>query len=663
MRGFLAVVGFFWSLCSFANASYLVGAGISDVTDGVAGIGMMGYAKPEQETAGIHTRLYARAFVIEDIASKKRLVLVSADLGMIFESVKVGVIEALKKKYGKQYDFDNVLISATHTHSGAGGYALHTLYNLTIKGFYQPNYQTIVNGIVSAIDKATVHLEPAYIFINQGELIDASTNRSLLAYEKNPEAEKGQYAYDTDKSMLVLKVISENNEPIGMLNWFAVHGVSMSNENHFISGDNKGIAAYLFEKAMNVKKRDKPFVAAFFQANEGDATPNLLAKTPNTHCHQFDCQDLLRTLDIGQKQYQKAKVLYESATTPLQGGIDYRHQYINMDARHVANDANDEAKTCHAALGYSFAAGTIDGLGAPFFYQGQLKTFPIVNALSSVIKKPSASLKGCQLPKPILLAVGDIKPHSWLPESMPVQLFRLGQLAIIGAPGEFTTMSGRRIKKAILNALYPLVDSVAFTGLSNSYAGYITTFEEYQQQNYEGGFTVFGPYTAMAYQNAFTDLAMALKNDEAVISEASPHLHKKNTLSLIMPVAVDNTPQGKDFGDIAISLKPTYEKGSVVHVAFWAGHPRNNTEAKKSFLEVQRLEKGIWQTLYYDWDINTLFKWERVGISYSKAHIYWQIHQDEKPGTYRILHHGHYKYLWNQKTYAYLGKSSAFKLI
>ena len=41
-------------------------------------------------------------------------------------------------------------------------------------------------------------------------------------------------------------------------------------------------------------------------------------------------------------------------------------------------------------------------------------------------------------------------PYSWQPNVVDTQLFRIGQLLILAVPGEFTTMSGRRLHEAIL---------------------------------------------------------------------------------------------------------------------------------------------------------------------------------------------------------------------
>ena len=51
---------------------------------------------------------------------------------------------------------------------------------------------------------------------------------------------------------------------------------------------------------------------------------------------------------------------------------------------------------------------------------------------------------------------------------------------------------------------------VVIAGLSNTYADYITTPEEYSVQRYEGASTIYGPYTLPAYIQEFNKLAVAL---------------------------------------------------------------------------------------------------------------------------------------------------------
>lgn len=49
----------------------------------------MGYATSGQTAAGIHTRLYSRAFIIDD--GKQRVVFVTVDVGMISQRLRLEV--------------------------------------------------------------------------------------------------------------------------------------------------------------------------------------------------------------------------------------------------------------------------------------------------------------------------------------------------------------------------------------------------------------------------------------------------------------------------------------------------------------------------------------------------------------------------------------------
>ena len=51
--------------------------------------------------------------------------------------------------------------------------------------------------------------------------------------------------------MVQLKFVAVNGQPLGVLNWFAVHLTSMNNTNPYISSDNKGYAALRFEAELN----------------------------------------------------------------------------------------------------------------------------------------------------------------------------------------------------------------------------------------------------------------------------------------------------------------------------------------------------------------------------------------------------------------------------
>jgi len=627
------------------DTTFLLGSGIYDITGPAAERGMMGYGMILQQTAGIHTRLWSRAFVIASPCNDQRVVFVSADLGMIFQAVKQQVVAKLRRTHGDLYRDENVLLSATHTHSGPGGFSHYTLYNLTTFGFDQQNFDAIVEGIYQSIVRAHNNLAPGTIKIADGELLQTSVNRSRIAYNLNLTAERAQYEDNTDKKMTVLKLVAATGEEIGMINWFAVHTTSMGNKNKLISGDNKGYASYLFEKS---KRSDyaaaKTFVAAFAQSNEGDASPNLDDGNNNVSDDDIDS-----TAASGRRQYQKAREIYVAATVSLKGGVNYRHAYVDFSNVTVAPQWTDGAqpdRTCPAAIGQSMIAGTEDGRG--FGQEGWncdslKKHHKLWNAL---ICNASPS-KTCQAPKPVVLETGTQKPRPWTPQILPVQIVTIGNLAILAVPAEFTTMAGRRLRQTVLAELRDDgIDHIVIAGLSNAYAGYVTTKEEYQIQDYEGASTHFGPWTLAAYQQEFNRLALAIKNNSPVDPGPQPPDQSRNLVDFQPKVVFDGKPAGKEFGSVHLDADSAYGCGQTVRVTFWGGHPKNNLKTQSTYLEVQRKNGGVWETVARDWDPETKYRWKREGLAYSHITIEWTIPDTARPGVYRIRHDGHWKKNW-----------------
>ena len=105
---------------------------------------------------------------------------------------------------------------------------------------------------LQSIVRAHEGMRPARVYLTAGELYDSSINRSPTAYELNPAEERALYDDNVDKEFTQLVILSADDDtPIGVVNWFAVHGVSMLNTNDLISSDNKGWASVMFEKSMN----------------------------------------------------------------------------------------------------------------------------------------------------------------------------------------------------------------------------------------------------------------------------------------------------------------------------------------------------------------------------------------------------------------------------
>ena len=85
--------------------------------------------------------------------------------------------------------------------------------------------------------------------------------------------------------------------------------------------------------------------------------------------------------------------LFNGASEQIKGKVDFRHAFIDFSQLGVNLSkvgASEVVKTCPAAMGFAFAAGTTDGPGAFDFKQGddQVTTdktlcLPIILALYS----------------------------------------------------------------------------------------------------------------------------------------------------------------------------------------------------------------------------------------------------------------------------------------
>lgn len=681
--------------------AFKVGVGSYDMTGPAVEINFMGYAVPAQRGSGIHQRLRARSFAFED--DNKRAVFVSVDGGMASDLVKMKVLDRLDQELGAGvYTTENVAISGTHTHSGPAGFLQYVLFQVTSIGFVQETFDAWVNGIANSIINAHKNLQDAKTAISHGDLYDSNINRSPTSYLLNPDSERAQYPEgDTDKRMLLLQFLNAKTEaPIGVLNWFAVHGTSMNNTNTLISGDNKGYASYLLERDYNgpeVATGHGNFVAAFASTNLGDVSPNTAGtkcidtglpcdgtkSTCNGKCE--NCigsgpgKDMFESTQIiGQNQYNFAKVLMQNKQEFVDGPIDYRHSFVDMSKLNVTLSTGRKVQLCSPAMGYSFAAGTTDGPGMFGFTQGTTTGNPFWNRVRDFLSKPTDEEIRCQHPKPILLNTGDIEiPYQWDPRVVPVQIIRVGNLFILSCPNEFTTMAGRRLRNTIQSILEDgkIVGEgqkiyVTIAGLTNSYSSYVTTYEEYQAQRYEAASTIFGPHTLEGYIQEFSRLARDLVAGQPSVSTTSPPDLTDKQLQLIPEPRFDRVPKNASFGDVfpGKDVKASYKVGETATATFYAANPRNNQRVQGTYLTIEKKSKIGYHMIANDADWSTKFHWRAgpedpldFGVSkQSIAEISWDISNDITTGTYRICYFGDHKIAKLAKIIPFKGCSSDF---
>jgi len=659
-----------WQTANTGSSAYNIGTGIYDITGPAAENGMFGYADTNQQTTGLHQRSRSRAFIMESPETNKRVVFVSADLGAMFQSVKIEVVKKLNNLFGGTYSHDNVMLTATHTHVAAGGASHYSLYELAsadssqlLGGYSSENFNAIVDGIVKSIQRAHANLAPGSIELVQGELNGATKNRSETAYNNNSDA--SAFSSNTNNTMSVLKFKKSNGDEIGMINWFSVHPTSFSKKFTLISGDNKGYAQNEFEKLKGTDfSASETFVAAFANSDEGD-TVAVDGNAYSAPGYQGSSDEFLNTKLAGERQYTKGLSLYNQPGLALNGSVDYRHRWADFENYTVSDEFTQAGNQslCSSARGYSFAAGAENGPSElnPSIVEGlTTSNSDGVDSLLQFAFTFVGNQDACQEPKPVLFSTGDM---DWVPEVLPFQLFVIGELAVIGVPVEATTMAGRRMRQEVLDQLSSQgVTTVVIAGMANTYSGYLATAEEFDKQHYEGASTEFGRYTLAAYRQELNGLAAAMKNNQSVIDDKAPRDRINDYRNERAGVVWDGKYWYESFGEVKNNANSSYSLGDSVKVTYRGGHPKNNLRIQDTFLKVQKKVGASWVTVAYDWDWDTLYEWRRDGSDRSLIDITWNIPSTADTGTYRIVHQGDWKNGWTGSINAYSGTSREFSV-
>lgn len=593
-----------------ADTPWLVGCGSADITGEPWRVGMMGYGMRFQRSTGIQLRQRSRAFVLVDRATDQRLVYVVADIGMFFRNVRDAVLARLDPA---SYDEHNVVLTATHTHAGVAGYSGYRLYNMTTDGFRPRTFQAIVDGVVTSIERAVADLAPGRLRLARGELRDASVNRSPMAFALNPESDRAHFPDALDPMSTVLR-LERDGRLVGVVNWFATHGTSLSNRNMLISGDNKGYAAHHWES------REPGLVAAFAQTNAGDMSPNVPDATRGPTDDEVE-----NTRIIGARQYDAAVALANGAATELAGGLDARLSDVALSRLEVdAAFTGDRSphRTGRALLGAAFAAGTKEGPGAKAFGEG-VDSNRILAGCCAIPYRLRPALSDAQQPKAMLIPVGRL---GWVANVLPVQLVRIGSLVLIALAQEVTIVAGLRLRRAVADALGLPLDQVLVQGYANDYAGYVTTPEEYAAQRYEGGHTMFGRWELPAYMQEVTRLAQAMAAGE-------PTAPSRRSASARQPRPARRR-NDEPYRCTAVLAQPaaTVRAGDVATASFAVrgdGGP-----LLPSYLLVERQDGDGWARIAADGDWTTTIEWRPVKDG-AVAHATWRTSADTS-GTFRL---------------------------
>lgn len=550
---------------SITSSAYLAGWGKCDLGIAPRGYAMHGFGHWGNRGLSQQSALFARAFFLQDNEGSQ-LYICCLDMGYVTYAMREGVCRQLREKWGSEFREERLMMTCTHTHSGPGGCTHDAFYNVVTPGFLPDHLDAVVNACVSSLVQAKASAAPTELGLSRDRFEDNTEiawNRSIEAYNRNPDVTvraetETHLALDRQMQLLTFK---RNGELVSLLSLFGVHATCVGNSQTRHDGDNKGYAASHAESVLAAEGKTGA-VAMFAQATAGDVSPHYHGPGQMARRRRIKGDaEYAYAKRNGEMQSQFALDLAkQGGEKAVTGTLDAVFTYINFSDVHADPrfaQGKTDAYTSEPCHGVAFFTGTpVDGPGMAGILGWSAKC--IANGIRrhrlNNPQKYSAEenqyfkrMYDAQGPKAILMEagrkqilgqsldklmlpdfadplVGEMKRQARLgainksalvPTVLPLQIIRLGNIAIVCCPGEFTTTAGERVRKVVEETLKGKVEQVLIWTYCNDYMGYVTTYEEYQEQAYEGGHTIFGQWTLAAFQTSFEKLAAELPKTDS----------------------------------------------------------------------------------------------------------------------------------------------------
>ncbi|MBI2104007.1 MAG: neutral/alkaline non-lysosomal ceramidase N-terminal domain-containing protein [Candidatus Omnitrophica bacterium] len=200
-----------------------------------AGVPLAGYSRRKgKPSTGVHDPVGVRALVFRD--GDTTAVLVSCDLLIVderlFDAVHRGLLDA-----GLPQDLV-LMLAATHTHSGPGGYGQRFFEKLSMGHFDPQVFTMLVQTVVRAVGRAKTALAPVELAYGTAQTDGLVQNRVEANGPVDPEL------------AVVACYRPGQREPFAVLLSFAAHPTTLGAWNRQLSADYPGVAVRELEERL-----------------------------------------------------------------------------------------------------------------------------------------------------------------------------------------------------------------------------------------------------------------------------------------------------------------------------------------------------------------------------------------------------------------------------
>jgi hypothetical protein len=613
-------------------ADLRAGAGRADITPRT-GYYLGGWTRADRVSHGQHTRLFARTLALQ--RGDRKVALVSIDLFM----VPGGMVKQIGDRLAARgYSEQNILISASHTHSGPGGYANFPTLNTAAPSLQTATdpasfiallrpanadpqlYRFVLEQIEASIVRADDDLAPAVAGWGSDRIVGLTRNRSLEAHladhgivkargDGREADDPGGYEHTIDPAVDVLRVDKLARRrgrrvrvPIGAWSNFADHGTVTKSTFQFYNADHHASATRVFEdgvrRAARVPAR-QPIVNVYGNSNEGDMSAGLDRDGPaaSDYVGRVEAEAMLRA-------WKRA-----GRVATARPAIDMRWTRMCFCGQQTEGGRVADS----SQVGLPFLTGSEEERGPLFDVTGH----HFEDTRSPV---DTGGPHGVKLSAP---GVGDV------PNRVPLMAVRIGPRLIVSIPGEGTKEVGARVRAAVESAIAGSgIEHVVISGLANEFVLYFTTPEEYDRQHYEGGNTQFGRVSSNLVKQELATLAGHLVRGEP--AQPAADFDPTNGVRPDGPEYDAGAATGIPIRQATPGAYRRLERATFA----WQGGPQGlDRPVDRPFVTAQRRAGRRWVRVDDDLGLAMLWKVDPAG----RYDAEWEIPLDARAGAYRLV--------------------------
>jgi len=613
------------------------GVGKADITP-QTGYYLGGWTRADRVAKGQHTRLFSRAMVLE--RGGRKFALVQVDLFMVPGGMVKQIGEILA---GRGFSERNILISASHTHSGPGGYANFPTLNTAAPSlqtatdptsftrFLSPDkadpllYAFLTRQISTAIRRADDDRAMATAGWGSAKILGLTRNRSIEAHLANHGVIKvrgdgsesddpGGYEHTIDPDVNVLRVdklrrvrrkgrrSKIQRVPIGAWSTFADHGTVTKSSFQFYNADHHASAMRVFEQRVRSEAKvpaKQEVLNVYGNSNEGDMSAGL-------NRHGPAASDF-----VGR----------EEAAAMYRAWRDARRR----TSRYPAFSSRwTRVCFCGQTVEEGQQVASESEVGIPFLTGSEEERGPLFDVTGEEFEDRRGPDRGS--PHGVKVSMSGV--GAGVPNGVPLVAFRLGRRMIVSLPAEGTKEMGARIKAAVRSQIAGSgIGDVVLSGLANEFVLYLTTPQEYDRQHYEGGNTQFGRQSGNLLKNEIAGLAGRLARNQP-----APAPYDFDPTNGISPGSATYGPGAASASALA-EPRPAYARLQRAEFS-WQGGPLGlDRPVDRAFVTAQRLTRKGW--VDEDSDLGLAMLWSVDGNG--RYTVKWEIPRETRRGTYRLL--------------------------